>query len=274
MKKIIYKKTLMATVVALFPILMASCVKYPQADWIMEVIDKKTDVDHWKLDYDYKGRLTQYGNTPITYGRNSVTIGMMQGDESDNAMCSATFELSGNRACRSESYSLQLVDSVPTRICKRTDYEWIGDTLKMSSAYQSVKGKNLLRKVIARYVYDTDNRLIEVLTSSLNDCDEELSACHSYFNYENNIHYMANLNLQAYFADREDWDTFFFFLLDMSGRVKSTALPNRIRHCVNHGKATYIAESLYRLDGEYPVLMEVISDKIQLKARYEFEYYH
>lgn len=271
MKRMIYKKTLMATVVATLSIMAPNCINYPKNDWIMEVSDKKRDWDSWDLEYDYKGRLIRYGDTPVTYGQNLVTIGTIRGDEAGKTMYSATFEFSKGRALRSKSYYYWDIDSILTEVYKQTEYEWKGDTLVMSSVYRSIKNETLLRKAVAQYVFDTDNRLMEVLTTWLDDGKE--SACHSYFGYGNNIHYVANLNLQAYFVDKDDWDTFFFFLLDMSGREKSTALPIRIRHCVNHGKATYEAEGLYRLEGECPVMMEIISDEIQLKARYEFKYY-
>ena len=110
------------------------------------------------------------------------------------------------------------------------------------------------------------------------------SACHSYFYYNNNLNYESNLNMQAFYADCEGLDTYFFFLLNESpthatrallgfGGNESFALPNYIRHCVNHGKATYVAEALYRMEGEQPVRMEIISEEIKLKARFEFVYY-
>lgn len=273
MMRIIYKKTLWATVVAISFLWVLGCVKYPQKDWLMEVTDKKAGGVGWNLKYDYRGRLVQYGDTPISYRFNRVDIGSIQACGSDGKMYSATYRLSDKETISCESYYEQMIDSVQTEICKFTDYEWKEDTLVMTSVYRRAKDGEWLRNTTAWYLYDDENRLMEVFTSCSDDEHEDIS-CHSYYCYEKNIRNRVNLNMQAYIVDREDWDTFFFFLLNMSGREKTQALPNSIRHCVRHGKATHMSECLYRLNDYCPVFMEIITDEVQVKARYEFKYYN
>ena len=271
--KILHQKTLVAVMLAALVIGMWDCVTYPDNTWLVEVTDKKSGIEDWELEYDYKGRLVRYGNMPITYARGSVLIHFVRDDEPQDGMISAFFRLCDGRACKSEVRCLVEKDSTEVKAHKITEYEWHGDTLVMSSVWRSAENGCLLRKSEARYVYDTENRLTEAITSST-DAEGKEASCHSYYEYGNNIRYTANLNLQAFFVDREGWDAFFFFLLNMSGRPQAFALPNRIRHCVNHGDAMYIADGLYRLEGERPVRLEIISEEAKLKARYEFGYYH
>lgn len=56
MMRIIYKKTLWATVVAISFLWVLGCVKYPQKDWLMEITDKKAGGVGWNLKYDYRDR--------------------------------------------------------------------------------------------------------------------------------------------------------------------------------------------------------------------------
>lgn len=43
------------------------------------------------------------------------------------------------------------------------------------------------------------------------EANDSVSSCHTYYNYDNNINYQANLNLQAYVIDYDGVDSFFYF---------------------------------------------------------------
>ena len=48
-------------------------------------------------------------------------------------------------------------------------------------------------------IRDRLGRLKEVMTV-FTEANDSVSSCHTYYNYDNNINYQANLNLQAYVA--------------------------------------------------------------------------
>ncbi len=232
---------------------------------------KRMEAAVWHLDYDYKGRLSAYGNTPIEYGRNEIRIGRMDWDYRGEQLLSAAYFFSGGEVFRSEARCLWMTDSSEVEVCKEVDYEICGDTIKMESTYLSVSDRHPVRQVFARYIYDEEGNLKEIISRYVN-ADRETSACHSYYNYDKNVQCTSNLNMQAYFVDVEGPDVFFYLLLKMGDKFQGQKLPNRIHYCVNHGKSEYDAEGLYRLDGEWLDKGEVISDDTKLKARLEFSY--
>lgn len=252
---------------------MLSCVEYPNHIWVEEVTDMKLDMnEEWELAYDYKGRLIRYGKTPITYEKNRINIGTMEGDDNKGKMYATTYLFSEGKGWCSESICRIPVDSIVVDVVKTTEYVQNGDTLIMNSTYFNIKDSLLIRESSIRYVYNSTGCLTEILYQIADVGKDEMS-CHSYFEYNHPIRYNANLNLQAFWVEYTDWDTFFFFLLNVSPQNGNNILPNGIRYCVNHGKAIYEAEGLYRLDGERLVRMEIISKDVKLKARYKFDYF-
>ena len=95
-----------------------------------------------------------------------------------------------------------------------------------------------------------------------------------YYNYDNNINYQANLNLQAYVIDYDGVDSFFYFLLNLGQLRNRTALPNDIGYCMNHGLSTYNVHANYRLDDENPVRIEVLYNYTKLLSRIDLSYNH
>ena len=100
----------------------------------------------------------------------------------------------------------------------------------------------------------------------------DVSSCHTYYNYDNNINYQANLNLQAYVIDYDGVDSFFYFLLNLGQLRNRTALPNDIGYCMNHGLSTYNVHANYRLDDENPVRIEVLYNYTKLLSRIDLSY--
>ena len=60
----------------------------------------------------------------------------------------------------------------------------------------------------------------------------------------------------------------------MGHKKDKKQLPDYIRHCVNQGKATYEADATYLFEQEHPIMMEIVSDHLELKSRLELNYYH
>ena len=185
-------------------------------------------------------------------------------------MYRATFRMKKKGVHESESQCLWMVNGESVDARKMTTFRDTPDTLFVVSNYYVEGIDNPIRRVEAKYVYDDRNRLTEII-SAYSDGGEDRK-CHSFYEYNANIHYDSNLNLQAFLVDREGLDTFFYLLLNLGNRKTNVALPEHIRHCVNQGKAMYVADGLYRLEGDYPSKAEVISMQTELKARFEFEH--
>ena len=262
-----------------FPLLIgmmgawSACSPSHEAICLKKVMDMKGEEKHeWDLEYDASRRLVRYGNTPISYEKGKITIGGMEWESKGERMYQATFHLNRDGEHESESRCRLVVGGDEVDAFKKTSYRNVTDTLFVSSRYYVEGLEKPVRQVEAKYVYDAENRLTEILSVYSDGGNKETDACHCYYGYNANIRYDSNLNLQAYFVDREGLDTFFYLLLNLGRREVCGSLPNRIRHCVNRGKATYEANGLYRLDGNSPTKAEVISQQTELKARYEFEH--
>ena len=238
---------------------------------LTKVTDLKGERKHeWNLEYDDARRLVKYGDTPISYGKDEITIGEMDWKSKGERMYRATFRMKKKGVHESESQCLWMVNGESVDARKMTTFRDTPDTLFVVSSYYVEGIDNPIRRVEAKYVYDDRNRLTEII-SAYSDGGEDRK-CHCFYEYNANIHYDSNLNLQAFLVDREGLDTFFYLLLNLGNRKTNVALPEHIRHCVNQGKAMYVADGLYRLEGDYPSKAEVISMQTELKARFEFEH--
>ena len=238
---------------------------------LTKVTDLKGERKHeWDLEYDDDRRLVKYGNTPISYESDRITIGEMNWETKGERMYRATFRLNKGGVHESESRCLLAVNGESVDAWKKTTFRDTPDTLFVLSNYFVEGIDNPIRRVEAKYVYDARNRLVEIISAYYDGGEDK--KCHSFYEYNANIRYDSNLNLQAFLVDREGLDTFFYLLMNLGNRKTNVTLPEHIRHCVNQGKAMYVADGLYRLEGDYPSKAEVISMQTELKARFEFEH--
>lgn len=251
--------------------IMEGCWKSGEKVCLSKVTDMKGNGNHvWNLEYDASRRLVRYGNTPISYGKNQITVGEMDWEPRGEHMYGATFHLNKNGTLESESRCQLKVKDEMVDAWKKTSYRETPDTLFVNSNYYMEGVENPVRQVEAKYAFDTHNRLTDVICTYSDEGGNH--KCHCYYEYNANIHYDSNLNLQAFVVEREGLDTFFYLLLNLGNRKTQRALPEHIRHCVNQGKAVYVADGLYNLEGYTPTKAEVISLQSELKARYEFEH--
>ena len=250
---------------------MDGCWNSGEKVCLSRVTDMKGNVNHvWDLEYDASRRLVSYGDTPISYGNYQITVGEMEWESKEEHMYHATFHFKENGMCESESRCRLMVNGEMVDAWKKTSYRETEDTLFVNSNYYMEGIENPVRQVEAKYAFDTHNRLTDVISTYSDGGGNH--KCHCYYEYNANIHYDSNLNLQAFVVEREGLDTFFYLLLNLGKRQTQGALPEHIRHCVNQGKAVYVADGLYSLEGYTPTKAEVISLQAELKARYEFEH--
>ena len=249
---------------------MDGCWNSDEKVCLSKVTDMKGNGNHvWNLEYDDSRRLVKYGNTPISYENNQITVGEMDWEPRGEHMYGATFHLK-NGTLESEAQCRLMVKDEMVDAWKKTSYRETPDTLFVLSNYYVEGVENPVRQVEAKYAFDTHNRLTDVISTYSDGGGNH--KCHCYYEYNANIHYDSNLNLQAFVVEREGLDTFFYLLLNLGNRKTQGALPEHIRHCVNQGKAVYVADGLYCLEGDIPTRAEVISLQAELKARFEFEH--
>lgn len=223
------------------------------------------------IEYDGDGRIIRYGDTPIVYAGDKVTIGKMDCLHSGNKLCSVTFKMAKGKAIESRTRCLLKRGSETWDVFKTSTYEYGADTLCIKSDYFGVEGNDFLKRVCTKYIFGDDGKLMESITSH-HELNDSTYVCHSYYNYDNHINYRANLNIQAYVMDSDGLDGFFYFLLNLGDFRVDTVLPNDIGRCVNHGAETYNVHANYRLDDESPIKIEVLYNYTKLLPRIELSY--
>ena len=195
-----------------------------------------------KLEYDRDGKIIKYGDTPVRYEGDQITIGQMDCLNTGNKLCNVTFQIGKGKARESRARCMLKVGEEVYEADKQTVYDYKGDTIFINSDYRATSDYRFLKKVQGKYVFD------------------------------NNINYQANLNLQAYVIDYDGVDSFFYFLLNLGQLRNRTALPNDIGYCMNHGLSTYNVHANYRLDDENPVRIEVLYNYTKLLSRIDLSY--
>ena len=223
------------------------------------------------IEYDGDGRIIRYGDTPIVYAGDKVTIGKMDCLHSGSKLCSVTFKMAKGKAIESRTRCLLKRGSETWDVFKTSTYEYGADTLCIKSDYFGVEGNDFLKRVCTKYIFGDDGKLMESITSH-HELNDSTYVCHSYYNYDNHINYRANLNIQAYVMDSDGLDGFFYFLLNLGDFRVDTVLPNDIGRCVNHGAETYNVHANYRLDDESPIKIEVLYNYTKLLSRIELSY--
>ena len=224
-----------------------------------------------KLEYDRDGKIIKYGDTPVRYEGDQITIGQMDCLNTGNKLCNVTFQIGKGKARESRARCMLKVGEEVYEADKQTVYDYKGDTIFINSDYRATSDYRFLKKVQGKYVFDQLGRLKEVMTV-FTEANDSVSSCHTYYNYDNNINYQANLNLQAYVIDYDGVDSFFYFLLNLGQLRNRTALPNDIGYCMNHGLSTYNVHANYRLDDENPVRIEVLYNYTKLLSRIDLSY--
>lgn len=225
-----------------------------------------------KLEYNRDGKIIKYGDTPVIYDGDQIIIGQMDCLNNGNKLCDVTFKMGKGKAQESRARCMLKLKDEVYEADKQTTYDYKGDTIIIISDYRATSDHRFLRNVQGKYVFDQLGRLKEVMTV-FTEANDSVSSCHTYYNYDNNINYQANLNLQAYVIDRDGLDNFFYFLLNLGQLRNRTALPNDIGYCMNHGLSTYNVHANYRLEDENPVRIEVLYNYTKLLSRIDLSYH-
>lgn len=95
------------------------------------------------------------------------------------------------------------------------------------------------------------------------EVNDSVFSCYIYYNYDNNINYQVNLNLQVYVIDYDGVDSFFYFLLNFGQLRNRIVLFNDIGYCMNYGLSIYNVYVNYCLDDENLVRIEVLYNYIK-----------
>ena len=268
------KMNLFVKYISLFTLLLVvgGCKEKVADMYVARITDLTREEEQvLKLEYDHDGRIIKYGDTPVRYEGDQVIIGQMDCLNTDNKLCNVTFQMGKGKARESRARCVLKVKEEVYEAEKQTLYDYKGDTIFINSDYRTISDHRFLRNVQGKYVFDQLGRLKEVMTV-FTEANDSVSSCHSYYNYDNNINYQANLNLQAYVIDRDGVDSFFYFLLNLGRLANRTALPNDIGYCMDYGLSTYNVHVNYRLDDKKPVRIEVLHNYTKLLSRIDLFY--
>ncbi|MGL4520625.1 MAG: hypothetical protein ACRCUJ_13410 [Phocaeicola sp.] len=226
------------------------------------------------LEYDSQGRMSRYGAMNFTYGNNQININRTVDSENHSYRnYSITLMLSKGRVKESfSSYTMQVDDENTMQVVdKQTNYDCVADTLFISSTYRLTSTNRLVKAVRRKCVLDSQQRIVEMISSS-DGMNDTIVSCHTFYGYQDNIQYKANLNLSAYSMGVKEPDEFFFFLLNIGDVVNSTNLPNDLSYNVNRGEKLYRVAENYHFAEDNIIRLELLKNEQQLLARYAFEY--
>ena len=145
---------------------MDACWNSGEKVCLSKVTDMKGNGNHvWNLEYDASRRLVRYGNTPISYGNNQITVGEMDWESKEEHMYHATFHVKENGTLESESLCRLPVKDEMVDARKKSSYRETPDTLFVFSNYYVEGVENPVRQVEAKYAFDTHNRLTDVVST-------------------------------------------------------------------------------------------------------------
>lgn len=248
------------------------CKEKAYNSYVGKVIDLTGEEEQLlKLRYDSDGNIIEYGQTSVKYDGDEVIIGKVRCLHSGDSLVSVTFKMGKGKARESKATMLKVKDGTYREVEKHTVYEYTGDTINILSDYWEVADRRFLKNVRGKYIFDKEGRLKEVVTVHT-EANDSISSCHTYYNYDDNINYQANLNLVAYVVDQDGIDNFFYFLLNLGQFKNRTALPNDIGYCMNHGLSTYNIHANYQLDDDNLIRIEALYNYTKLLSRINLFY--
>ena len=134
-----------------------------------------------KLEYDRDGKIIKYGDTPVRYEGDQITIGQMNCLNTGNKLCNVTFQIGKGKARESRARCMLKVGEEVYEADKQTVYDYKGDTIFINSDYRATSDYRFLKKVQGKYVFDQLGRLKEVMTV-FTEANDSVSSCHTYYN--------------------------------------------------------------------------------------------
>ena len=82
-----------------------------------------------KLEYDRDGKIIKYGDTPVRYEGDQITIGQMDCLNTGNKLCNVTFQIGKGKARESRARCMLKVGEEVYEADKQTVYDYKGDTI-------------------------------------------------------------------------------------------------------------------------------------------------
>ena len=221
------------------------------------------------LEYDRRGRLVKYGDTDIEYDGRVIRISEPLVYCDPKREHRITELRRTRRGYRGRSIGKMTIGGKEVIALRTSEYREVGDTLIVTCLYQSPNRQDTLRRGWVKYIYDEERNIKEFFSGYADAGENELNA-YGWFEYEKNISYEANLNLQGYLVKTEGTDHFFYMLLNLSER--GMRLPERLHYTSDCSEESYDAGGWFRQIGYLVNKAEVVTDEIRVKCRLEFEY--
>lgn len=99
-----------------------------------------------KLEYDRDGKIIKYGDTPVRYEGDQITIGQMDCLNTGNKLCNVTFQIGKGKARESRARCMLKVGEEVYEADKQTVYDYKGDTIFINSDYRATSDYRFLKK--------------------------------------------------------------------------------------------------------------------------------
>ncbi|MGL5273040.1 MAG: hypothetical protein ACRC8J_06105, partial [Phocaeicola sp.] len=219
-------------------------------------------------------RITVYDGIRFSYSNNKISVNQFTAHKKYPIKDYTASILIANGKVKEikSTYETQVTEEDSLQlVSKSTNYEYVGDTIFISSYYRFSATNRLFKAVQRKCILDSQKRLAEMITLNEGIASGAKSYSRS-FDYRNNINCTANLNLIAYTIGVKDIDEFFFFLLNVGKVFNTTILPNAIVYNINKGEEMYNVAANYYFQEDNLTQVELLKDNKQLILRHEFNY--
>lgn len=250
----------------------AGCREKKNTSMVIKVMDRLQEgLPGLDVAYDCNGNVIQYGNTSIKYKGDQIIVGAMDMSEPDGKLLEAVFVIGKGRAQESRARCMLKTENGELEVEKQTTYKYRPDALNITSNYYSVADRKFIRNVEGEYVFDDEKRITEV-NFVYREANDSVYSRYFCYNYDNNLCFESNLNLQAYMIAHDGVDSFLFFLLNLA-QISYGSLPNDIvAYSSESDGMAFKRHANYRMAGEKVTRLEILYGRANLVLRLDLSY--
>ena len=225
------------------------------------------EVTPFQINYDYRNRPISLGNTSISYNDKKITIGEMSYLPGYGHIYGITYEMKGERVINCKANLEEKIEGKQTKVTKETSYTYTNYSITIISNSYKPGTDNLIKSYNEIRMYDKDGRLNKSIIR-----DSKKGSYIFKYSYDSNIHFEANLNLQAYAYCTHGADDMFAYLLNLYDTPNRSSLPDRMSfQNPTSGKIHQLVEN-YTFKGDRLVQMDIMQDNDVLAAKISLEY--
>ena len=252
--------------IALLTVLLSSCNtdKVPHISKISDYFGE--EVIPFQIKYDHKDRPVYLGSTPISYDGKIIKIGEMNNLPGYGHIYDISYEMEGERVVHCEANIEEKIEGKWTKLTKNTSYTYMNGSINITSNYYYPETNDLVKSYTEIREYDKNGKLDKSIIK-----DSRKGNYIFKYNYDSNIHFEANLNLQAYAYCTNGADDMFAYLLNLYNTPNRSSLPSEMSFQAPNGTMHQLIEN-YTFEGDRLVRMDIVQDYDILAAKISIEY--